>query len=178
MTHCTQQNLIARFSAGELAQLAAKTMRYQGEAASAAALPAAFPGALADDLAFAQTEGEFYRFAGTAWEVNPLDKIAGAISDAAAEIDAYLTGYPLPLAVVPANLTRIACDMARYYLYDDQMIDVVEARYKAAVKYLEQVAAGKIPLAPNQAGAAPLPGDSVAFQAAAPVFGGTALDGF
>jgi phage gp36-like protein len=99
------------------------------------------------------------------------DVIEQAIADADAEINSYLTAYTLPLAVVPANLVRIACDITRYYLYDDQMIDIVEARYKNAIRYLEQVAAGKIALGADTAGTTP-PADSVIeFQSDPPVFG-------
>ena len=98
--------------------------------------------------------------------------LAQAVSDADAEINAYLAAYPLPLAIVPANLTRIAADIARYHLYDDQMIDSVQERYKAAIRYLEQVASGKISLGPDAAGVKPdAAGDDVAFTSDAPVFG-------
>lgn len=78
--------------------------------------------------------------------------LAQAISDADAEINSYLTAYPLPLATVPANLVRIACDITRYYLYDDVVTDQVKARYDSAIKYLVQVGRGLISLAPDQAG--------------------------
>lgn len=75
-----------------------------------------------------------------------------AIADADAEINSYLTAYPLPLAVVPANLVRIACDITRYYLYDDAVTDQVRARYEDAIKYLSQIAKGMISLAPSSGG--------------------------
>lgn len=78
-----------------------------------------------------------------------------AIGDADAEINGYLTAYTLPLAVVPANLERIACDMTRYYLYDDAVTDLVQARYDAAVKYLMQVAKGVISIGPDTTGSIP-----------------------
>jgi len=76
-----------------------------------------------------------------------------AIADADADINAYLTAYPLPLAVVPANLTRLACDIARYYLHDDQAIEPVTTRYDTAIKYLMAVAKGQITLGPDVLGA-------------------------
>lgn len=76
-----------------------------------------------------------------------------AISDADAEINGYLTAYPLPLATIPANLVRIACDMTRYYLYDATVTEQVKARYDSAIKYLTQVAKGLISLGPDTAGA-------------------------
>jgi len=68
-----------------------------------------------------------------------------AIARADAEINSYLLAY-LPLTEVPANLVYLACDITRYYLYMDQMIDRVETLYKAAVSYLNLVATNKIPL--------------------------------
>lgn len=83
--------------------------------------------------------------------------IAKALADSDAKINSYLTAYPLPLAVVPANFERLACDIARYYLYKNQMIETVRTAYADAVKYLEQVGMGKIGLGavaiPTSAGA-------------------------
>lgn len=70
-----------------------------------------------------------------------------AIADADAEIDSYLAGvFALPLATIPANLTRIACDITRYRLYHEAHPEVVLERYKVAIRYLELVAQGKITL--------------------------------
>lgn len=80
--------------------------------------------------------------------------IAGAIADADAAINGYLAGrYTLPLASVPSNLTRIACDLTRYYLYENAATQIVIDRYDAAVKYLELVAKGAIGLGPGVGGA-------------------------
>lgn len=98
--------------------------------------------------------------------------LAQAIADADAEINGYLAAYPLPLAIVPANLTRIACDIARYHLYDDQLVEPVAARYTSAIKYLEKIAAGKIQLGPDSTGTVDVKtGDDVTFQSADSVFG-------
>lgn len=72
-----------------------------------------------------------------------------SILDADAEINSYLSRYTLPLANVPANLVRMACDIARYYLYDDAIIDTVKIRYDQAISYLMQVAKGNITLGPD-----------------------------
>ncbi|MDO9142103.1 MAG: DUF1320 domain-containing protein [Methylobacter sp.] len=71
-----------------------------------------------------------------------------AISDASATIDGYISAY-LPLSSVPAVLVRHCCDIARYGLYDDHQLDkdhAVRLRYDAAIRFLEQVAMGKIAL--------------------------------
>jgi len=104
-----------------------------------------------------------------------LDK---AIADATAEIDSYLTAYALPLSPVPANFERLACDMARYYLYEDQMIDIVQERYKNAVRYLEQVASGKITLSVDASGSAPAVADGVEFVSETAVFSRDTLSGY
>ena len=98
--------------------------------------------------------------------------IAKALSDADAKINSYLTAYPLPLAVVPAIFERLACDLARYYLYKNQMIAQVAAAYTDAVKYLEQVGMGKISLGADVLGVVSVPASAVAqFVSGTTVFG-------
>ena len=76
--------------------------------------------------------------------------ISRALADAEAEIDGYLAKrYQLPLATVPAVLGRIACDLARYYLYDDRVIEVVRKRYEDAVRLLKAMASSKGPEMPH-----------------------------
>ena len=72
--------------------------------------------------------------------------VAEAIYDAEAEIDSYLTAYALPLAVIPPNFERLACDIARYYLYDDAATEQVIRRYDSAVAYLKEILNGKVNL--------------------------------
>lgn len=70
-----------------------------------------------------------------------------AIADAAGEINGYLQGrYRLPFATVPTVLKRIACDIARYFLYDDKATDQVRQRYDDAIKFLMGAAKGDISL--------------------------------
>ncbi len=83
------------------------------------------------------------------WEDGRIDDtvVARAIADAAGEIDARLAKrYPLPLASVPAFLTRAACDIARYYLYQDRVTEIVQERYRNAIKLLDGIAAGQTAL--------------------------------
>ncbi len=73
------------------------------------------------------------------------ERIARALEDASAEIDAYLgRRYALPLSSVPAVIARIACDIARYRLWDDQAPDEVRRRYEDALRFLERVARGEV----------------------------------
>ena len=99
-----------------------------------------------------------------------------ALADADAEIDGYLAvRYPLPLAHVPPVLTRIACDVARYRLYDDQSPEEVRNRYTDAVKWLAAIARGFVSLGmpPSEAPAATGP----IITSAARVFSRESLDG-
>lgn len=72
------------------------------------------------------------------------------LADASAVIDGYLGGrYPLPLAVVPPILVGLACTIAYYQLLGRSPAGVTEdlrKRYEDAIRYLEQVAAGRISL--------------------------------
>lgn len=71
--------------------------------------------------------------------------VSRAISDATAEIDGYLAGrYTLPLETVPAALTRIACSIARYHLYDARATEQVSKNYDTALSFLRSVAKGNI----------------------------------
>jgi phage gp36-like protein len=68
-----------------------------------------------------------------------------AISDADNEINGYIAKH-LPLATVPPRLVKLACDIARYHLYDDLVPDHVQNRYRDAVAYLSGVSKGQFPL--------------------------------
>ncbi|TCS70678.1 phage gp36-like protein [Sulfuritortus calidifontis] len=70
-----------------------------------------------------------------------------ALDDAEAEIDGYLASrYLLPLPTVPALLARIACDIARYRLWEDRASDEVRARYEDARRLLENLSSGRVSL--------------------------------
>lgn len=62
-------------------------------------------------------------------------------------IDGYLRErYSLPLPSVPKNLIGVACDIARYRLYQDQPTELVIMRYDAALNWLKDVARGLVGL--------------------------------
>jgi phage gp36-like protein len=72
---------------------------------------------------------------------------AQAISDANAEVDAYLrVRYPLPLVAVPEELIRVASDLARYQLYDNQMVELVQDRRDQAISFLKGLSSGTVAL--------------------------------
>lgn len=76
-----------------------------------------------------------------------------ALDDADAKIDGYLASrYTLPLVPIPSALVRIACDIARYFLYDNHATEEVRNRYKDAEKFLLALGKGEITLGPDPAG--------------------------
>lgn len=76
-----------------------------------------------------------------------LDVITAAMNDAANEIDFYLAPkYPLPFDPVPAMLVKLACDLARYNLYQAGASDEVKDRHKNATRILEQLGDGRLQL--------------------------------
>ena len=86
--------------------------------------------------------------------------LAAALADANAEINSYLNNY-LPLQSVPPNLVRLACVIARKYLYGALVPDVVQEDYNEAKRFLALVAAGKLSLAPDAAGVTEVQVDNV-----------------
>ena len=79
-----------------------------------------------------------------------------ALADADAEIDGYLASrYAMPLATVPPVLARIACDIARYRLWEDRASDEVRRRYEDARRVLESIARGQVSLGLSSANAEP-----------------------
>lgn len=82
--------------------------------------------------------------------------VARALADADAEIDGYLASrYDLPLTTVPPVLARIACDIARYRLWEDRASEEVRLRYEDARRMLESIARGQVSLGLPAANAAP-----------------------
>ncbi len=75
----------------------------------------------------------------------PVDSsLNEVLQDATDEINGHIGGrYSLPLPNVPNNLTRIACDIARYRLYFQHATEEVRQRYLDAISYLKRVADNK-----------------------------------
>jgi phage gp36-like protein len=75
------------------------------------------------------------------------DVLSTALVDADADIDTHLAmRYTLPLATAPVVLVRIACDLARYYLYGQAAPEHVKERHDAARELLAALASGKVSL--------------------------------
>lgn len=139
MPYATATQLITRFSANEIAQRADR-----GETRLVTAQ------LMTDAAAGASLAG--YSAAAQAAAAQALVVVQRALNDAQDTIDSHIGGrYPLPIAPVPAVLERVACDLARYYLYDDQVTETVAARQKDAMKLLCSVKDGSAQLGPNGA---------------------------
>lgn len=93
-----------------------------------------------------------------------------AISDADGEIDGYLSKFPRPISPVPKVLMRIACDITRYYLYDDQATEHVQRRYDNAVAFLKGVARGEISIGVDEAGESPQSDNEAVMESGGNVF--------
>lgn len=79
--------------------------------------------------------------------------IAVALADADAEINSYLAGrYNLPLTQVSAELVRLACDIARYRLFDVRATEAVKVRYDDAIKKLRDIGKGLASLGIDEVG--------------------------
>ncbi|HEL3750004.1 TPA: DUF1320 domain-containing protein [Stenotrophomonas maltophilia] len=101
-------------------------------------------------------------------EIDPA-VVAAKLADADAEIDAYLASrFDLPLLAVPTVLKRVACDVARYHLYDDRATDDVVRRYKAGIEFLLAVVKGTVSIGVDPVGTEPTGTDLPLVDAASP----------
>ena len=153
MQYATVQDLIDRFGERELIQLT-------DSEAIAEVKPAKAQRALDDAQAYADGfVGRIYRL--------PL---------AGCSKPAPVPGNPSAVEfVVPPQLMRICCDVARYYLYSDLAPEhEVYLRYKAAERELTQIAEGKSVLScpcggvPGTLVAGDAPGDAEVFHGFSP----------
>lgn len=164
MAYVTPSQVLAQFSAEEIAQRADRGIP---RLVTAGMLAAAAAGQPLDD----------YTPEEQAATVGALDILQAKLGDTDGVIDGYLAGrYNLPLAATPRLLLVIACDLVRYALYDDQVTEVIEQRYKDAIRMLEQIAKGTITLG---VGLEPSPEvDGVKYCAPPKVFNAGALEGY
>lgn len=104
---------------------------------------------------------------------------ARALAAADAAIDGYVGGlYTLPLAPVSGMLKDIACDLARFRLYDEAPSELIILRQRSAMDTLRDIARGVVRL-PQADGAQPAPaGDAVASAGPARVFTADSMKGF
>ena len=101
--------------------------------------------------------------------------VEAALADADTEIDGYLAAqYSLPLTSVPALVTRLACDIARYRLWADAASEHVRQGYEDAVDLLKRIAAGTVRLSLPTTGAV-APSGGIARQGSTQVFSDTLM---
>lgn len=159
MPYLTPSDLLTRFGAEELAQVAD---RATPRLVSAELLEAA--AGAADMTGWSEADVEAVGKA--------MATILQAIADADSAIDGYVAGrYGAPMPTPPAVVKRLAGDIARYYLHDDHATEAIQKRYDAAIALLRDVAAGKVNLGPEAASATPAGGGTVEMVSSARVFG-------
>ena len=137
MIYATPTDMLTRFDADEIAQ---RTDR---------GLPRLVTAQLMRDVAAAADLSGYTSDQAAAGAV-ALTIVERALNDARDTIDSQIGGrYSLPISPVPAVLQRVACDLARYYLYDDQVTEAVKDRYDEGMKLLRGVASGATQLGPE-----------------------------
>lgn len=134
MTYATATELLTRFDATEIAQRVDRgvprlvTAQLMADVAAGASLAVY----TAEEAARAQAA---------------LLVVQRALQDADDTINGYIgTRYTLPITPLPAVLQRVACELARFYLYDDQVTDLIKDRQAANVKWLAEVSKGTVSL--------------------------------
>lgn len=158
MTYATATNLLDQFGAEEIAQ---RADRGTPRLVTAAMLHTAAAGG--DLSGYTQLEQDATLAA--------LAVINDRLLDADSVINGYLaTRYTLPLAIVPRMVRLIACDLARHALYDDQVTELIMARYRLAVRQLEALAKGQVNLGVDVSGNKPTAKDAAQMSATQPVF--------
>lgn len=167
MTYATATELLTRFDAAEIAQRVDRgvprlvTPKLMLDVAAGASLAAY----TADEQARA---------------AEALVVVQRALQDADDTINGYISArYNLPLAPVPAVLARVACELARFYLYDDQVTDTVKDRHASNIKWLEGVSKGTVSLGADAAsGVQPVSNAAAELVSNAPVWARDRSGGF
>lgn len=101
---------------------------------------------------------------------------AAVVAVALADADELINGYiaakmALPLSDVPLILVKLACDIARYYLWGTVAPDLVVTHFKAAVRVLKDIAKGEFCPGLDSGGKQVAVGVPILFESAQQVFG-------
>ena len=105
--------------------------------------------------------------------------LAQALNDATAEMNGYLSGrYSLPLSHVPTVLTRLCCDIARYFLSGDNAPEHITKRYHDALTFLRSVNKGDVSLGLDTVGNLAKSNDVAMMESAGSVFARDKSKGF
>lgn len=134
MPYATATDLITRFGAKEIAQRADR------------GVPRRVTEQLLKDVAAAASLAA-YTVPEQAAAAEAMTVLQRALDDARDTIDTHISArYTLPIAPVPAILGRIGCNLARRYLYDDQVTESIKQAYDDDMKMLVAVRDGKASL--------------------------------
>lgn len=159
MTYATAADLLDRFDAEEIAQRADRST----------------PRLVTAELLRAAAAGENlsgWTAAEQAAAAAALALIEQALADACNTIDGYIAvRYAVPLASPPTVVGRLACDMARYYLYDDMATETIQKRHDIAERFFRDVGAGKVSLGADLGAASQPSGGTVEIGSGGSVFG-------
>lgn len=102
-----------------------------------------------------------------------------AMTSADAEVDAALRGrYAVPVDPAPELLVDLACDLARWRLWDNDIPEAVAERAKAARASLGKIARHELVLDVPAAVSATTGSGDVRYEAAEPAFTRDTMDGF
>ncbi|MBL8575129.1 MAG: DUF1320 domain-containing protein [Hyphomicrobiaceae bacterium] len=108
------------------------------------------------------------------------DVVARHLGDAEALVDGYLAkAATLPLAAIPPALTKVTCDIARYYLWGEtaERDGPVHRAHGEALRWLRDVADGRIRLDVGGEPVAQPGGGAVSYSGADRVFSRDTLRG-
>lgn len=131
MTYSTVSAMLARFDAEEMAQ---RTDR---------SLPRIVSGDMLITLAAGNSMATYTTLEQAAAAAS-LNILQLALQDASDVINGFVQGrYPVPLVNPPNAILLAECDLARYYLYDDNTTEVIKTRYESAMSYLKSIRDGK-----------------------------------
>lgn len=139
MPYATATELLTRFDAAEIAQRVAREV----------------PRLVTAEMMIAAAAGTSmaaYTVGQQAATAAALVVVQRALQDADDTINGYISArHTLPIAPVPAVLARVACELARFYLYDDQVTDTIKERHAGNVKWLAEVSKGTVSLGADAA---------------------------
>lgn len=166
MPYATVLDMIDRCSAEELAQVADRDIPRVVTPAllTAVAAGTSLAGYTADQIA-----------AGN----KAIAVINVGLNDATDTIHSYLASrYGMPLASVPEIVKRTVCDLARYYLFKDQVTERMTSAYNSAIKWLGMAADGKVTIGIAPVGEQPVTSDGAEIHSAETVFNRDRSKGF
>lgn len=107
------------------------------------------------------------------------DVVGKALADADHMINGYARGrYRVPLDPAPEIICRMACDLARYFLFPSNPPESVRTNYEDARAALRDIAAGRLHLQAAGIEAATAEPSDVRFESAQPVFTRQSMEGF